>query len=212
VIAIQSQPRTPHATTCGSWRTSPSILASLPTNSVPMNFAPTKPICCESGSRRPVPWSTGSRPCRFFFVKTLKRHQFRDFLPYLRIRVGYRQCSAGRKSRGSGLQFSFDWRSRPDIPGIRMSAIRHAVCSCSPELRNSSADAKARVGKLPLSSSHAVRPGSTRHHRQLQPTSVFPQWPCFLTNPPPNKRAMTKSSRILQQPIRRGKTPPSALL
>jgi len=36
-----------------------------------------------------------------------------------------------------GLQF------RPDIPGMRISAIRHAVWCCWPDLRNSSADANA---------------------------------------------------------------------
>ncbi len=40
----------PRATTCGSWLTSPSISASPPTSSASTNFAPTKPICCESAS------------------------------------------------------------------------------------------------------------------------------------------------------------------
>src|SRR4029077_11681415 len=47
--------------------------------------------------------------------------------------VGILQCSA----------LSLAWSSRPDIPGIRISAIRHAVCWCWPDLRNSSADANA---------------------------------------------------------------------
>src|ERR1700730_11451215 len=29
--------------------------------------------------------------------------------------------------------FSVAWSSRPDIPGIRMSEIRHAVCRCFPD-------------------------------------------------------------------------------
>ena len=47
-------------------------------------------------------------------------------------------------------RFSFDWSSKPDIPGMRMSAIRHAVRFCSPEFKNSSADANARAGKSRL--------------------------------------------------------------
>ena len=42
-------------------------------------------------------------------------------------------------------RFSFDWRSRPDIPGMRMSVMKHAVRCCSPEFRNSSADANVKA-------------------------------------------------------------------
>src|SRR5258708_6576103 len=44
--------------------------------------------------------------------------------------VGILQCSA----------FSLACNSRPDMPGMRISAIRHAVWCCWPEFRNSSAD------------------------------------------------------------------------
>ena len=46
---------------------------------------------------------------RFFFVKTLERHQFRDFLPTLRIGAGYQRCRrharalSGRASSRYGL-------------------------------------------------------------------------------------------------------------
>ena len=36
---------------------------------------------------------------RFFFAKTLKRHRFRDFLPYPKTGAGCRPCLAGMKSR-----------------------------------------------------------------------------------------------------------------
>jgi hypothetical protein len=50
--------------------------------------------------------------------------------------VGILQCSA----------FSLACNSRPDIPGIRISAIRHAVWCCWPDFKKSSADAKAWDG------------------------------------------------------------------
>src|SRR6476661_8964583 len=37
------------------------------------------------------------------------------------------------------------WSSSPDIPGMRMSAMRQAACRCSSEPRNSSADPNARA-------------------------------------------------------------------
>src|SRR5271156_3177031 len=42
--------------------------------------------------------------------------------------------------------FSLACSSRPEIPGIRMSAIRHAVSCCWPDSRNVSADANACAG------------------------------------------------------------------
>src|SRR2546427_4517059 len=47
-----------------------------------MNFEPTKPICCGSAS-----WRWGSvvarvAALRFFYVRTLRRHEFREALPY----------------------------------------------------------------------------------------------------------------------------------
>src|SRR5580704_13453978 len=50
--------------------------------------------------------------------------------------VGILQCSA----------FNWACSSKPDIPGIRISAIRQAVSSCWPDFRNSSADANAFEG------------------------------------------------------------------
>jgi integrase/recombinase XerD len=56
-------------------------LANLPIGSASTSFEPTKPIFRE---RKLTPGTVVNQVAalRFFFVKTLKRHQFRDFLPY----------------------------------------------------------------------------------------------------------------------------------
>ena len=46
------------------------------------NFEPIKPTCCKSAKLTPGTVVNRVAALRFFFVKTLKRHQFREFLPY----------------------------------------------------------------------------------------------------------------------------------
>src|SRR5579864_6395451 len=47
---------------------------------------------------------------------------------------------------GQRSEFSLACSSKPDIPGMRISAIRHAVSRCSPDFKNSSAEANACAG------------------------------------------------------------------
>jgi hypothetical protein len=68
----------------------------------------------------------------------------------------------GRNTAAFGVQLSCD--SRPDMPGMRMSAMRQAVCAAA-GLQKSSAEANACAAVQPLSAvPHALRinsPSST---------------------------------------------------
>ena len=48
--------------------------------------AATRPICSSDASSRPGSVENRISALRFFFVRTLHRHEFREFLPYPKVR------------------------------------------------------------------------------------------------------------------------------